>query len=100
MTDYDALEPTEPGEAFQAMTMEPGDNQWYMDTGASSHLTADQGKIIQLSQFCRVTFIIVDNGKSCANSWIGQHHSHTVFQKPSPQNYSLYTTYYQKLNIC
>ncbi|KAD4585636.1 hypothetical protein E3N88_23237 [Mikania micrantha] len=41
---FDALDPTQLGEAFQAMTMEPGttDNQWLMDSGASDHLIGNQ----------------------------------------------------------
>ncbi|KAL9247123.1 hypothetical protein vseg_020588 [Gypsophila vaccaria] len=40
----DGLEPTQLSHAFQAMTLhQPEDTNWYMDTGASSHLTSESG---------------------------------------------------------
>ncbi|XP_022003988.1 uncharacterized protein LOC110901469 [Helianthus annuus] len=41
MTDVNPLEPTELAEAFQAMALDPENPQWFMDTGATNHLTAD-----------------------------------------------------------
>ncbi|KAL7587998.1 uncharacterized protein LOC111892734 [Lactuca sativa] len=43
LTAYDPMEPTQTGEAFQAMNLEQPDEQWYMDSGATDHLTGDQG---------------------------------------------------------
>ncbi|XP_035839576.1 uncharacterized protein LOC118487132 [Helianthus annuus] len=42
-TEFDPLQPTDIGEAFHAFTMDSGDPNWIMDTGASNHLHADSG---------------------------------------------------------
>ncbi|KAJ9544319.1 hypothetical protein OSB04_024026 [Centaurea solstitialis] len=46
------LEASKLDAAFSATTLEPNDDQWYMDSGATSHLTADAGKFIPL--VCRL----------------------------------------------
>ncbi|KAD4981985.1 hypothetical protein E3N88_18656 [Mikania micrantha] len=44
LTDYNPLEPTDIAAAFQTMTMDVPDDNWYMDSGATSHLSSDAGK--------------------------------------------------------
>ncbi|XP_074318271.1 uncharacterized protein LOC141655071 [Silene latifolia] len=61
----DALEPTQMGQAFQAMTLyQPEDNSFYMDTGASSHLTSDSGMLSPPFHKSSIKSIYVGNGKS------------------------------------
>nr|KAJ0200378.1 hypothetical protein LSAT_V11C600301260 [Lactuca sativa] len=55
------LESTELGATFNAMTLEANDNQWYMDTGATTHLTADAGKISTPS-VTSIKSVFVGNG--------------------------------------
>ncbi|XP_052622613.1 uncharacterized protein LOC111921823 [Lactuca sativa] len=43
ITEVNPLEPSELGAAFSAMTLDPNDEQWYMDSGATTHLTGDAG---------------------------------------------------------
>lgn len=45
LTEVDPLQPTQLADAVQALSMDTGntDNQWYFDTGATSHITNDQG---------------------------------------------------------
>ncbi|XP_074306512.1 uncharacterized protein LOC141641763 [Silene latifolia] len=52
-------------QAFQTMTLVPSDNaQWVMDTGASSHLTAESGTLNPLFNLSSIRSIFVGNGKS------------------------------------
>ncbi|KAJ0435796.1 putative RNA-directed DNA polymerase [Helianthus annuus] len=37
LTEADPMDPTQLADAVQALSMEPGDDQWHFDTGASSH---------------------------------------------------------------
>ncbi|KAK1415156.1 hypothetical protein QVD17_30928 [Tagetes erecta] len=62
LTQYDAMQPTQLAAAFQALTTDPVDDQWYMDTGASSHITPDQGKLSNLSPFSSIASVLVGNG--------------------------------------
>ncbi|KAK1432035.1 hypothetical protein QVD17_08921 [Tagetes erecta] len=58
------LEPTDLGAALSTLTMNPSDQQWYMDTGASSHITSNPGKInIPISNSINAN-IFVGNGHS------------------------------------
>ncbi|KAK9733119.1 hypothetical protein RND81_04G044800 [Saponaria officinalis] len=43
VADTETPLPTDLIQAFNAISFNPSDGQWYMDTGASSHLTADAG---------------------------------------------------------
>ncbi|KAL4573222.1 hypothetical protein LXL04_020023 [Taraxacum kok-saghyz] len=62
-TSFNALEPTDIGAAFQAVTLDPPeDSDWYMDTGASSHLTADSGKLQNFHTNNHIKSIFVGNG--------------------------------------
>ena len=57
------------------MTLEPpGDANWYLDTGASSHLTADSGILNKHLHASLVSDIFVGNGNSIPIH--GSGHSH------------------------
>ncbi|XP_076937035.1 uncharacterized protein LOC143604447 [Bidens hawaiensis] len=43
VTEVNPLEPRELGAAFQAMSLDSSQPEWLMDTGASDHLTHNQG---------------------------------------------------------
>ncbi|KAI3751457.1 hypothetical protein L2E82_22544 [Cichorium intybus] len=43
LTEINPLEPSELGAAFSAMTLDQENDDWYMDTGSTSHLTANAG---------------------------------------------------------
>ncbi|KAJ9558744.1 hypothetical protein OSB04_013358 [Centaurea solstitialis] len=58
-----ALSPTDIGTAMSALSLNPNDQQWYMDTGASSHITSDPGKITTPS-LLPVSPIFVGNGQN------------------------------------
>ncbi|KAK9674486.1 hypothetical protein RND81_12G235800 [Saponaria officinalis] len=59
------VQPTDLGQAFQAMSLQPYTNgQWYMDTGASSHLTSDAGTLTLTSPRSHIRSIFVGNGSS------------------------------------
>lgn len=57
-----ALSLTDLGNAFQNMQTNFQDPNWYMDTGASSHVTADPGKI-QSPLSPTLSTIFVGNGQ-------------------------------------
>ncbi|KAJ9547306.1 hypothetical protein OSB04_019849 [Centaurea solstitialis] len=62
--DFDALNPSDLGTMFQSMNLNYPDSSWYMDTGASSHMTTDSGKTQTplSSSSVRVIFVCDDNG--------------------------------------
>ncbi|KAF5778428.1 hypothetical protein HanRHA438_Chr12g0558761 [Helianthus annuus] len=43
LTDLDGLDPNDIGTAFSALTTDGMDDPWIMDTGATSHVTGDEG---------------------------------------------------------
>ncbi|GJX25154.1 hypothetical protein Tco_0231450, partial [Tanacetum coccineum] len=52
-------------QAFNAMTVQDyGDSGWYMDTGATSHLASDAGKLTTISNNCNTSSILVGNKNS------------------------------------
>ncbi|GKE29015.1 ribonuclease H-like domain-containing protein, partial [Tanacetum coccineum] len=52
-------------QAFNAMTVQDyGDSGWYMDTGATSHLASDTGKLTTISNNSNISSILVGNGNS------------------------------------
>ena len=57
-----SYQPTNLAEAFQAMTFNPPDDTWYMDTGASSHLTNNAGTIKTASKSRINSSILIGNG--------------------------------------
>ncbi|KAI3822382.1 hypothetical protein L1987_09971 [Smallanthus sonchifolius] len=62
LADVDPLEPTQLANAVHALSMEPDDDQWYLDTGASSHVTYDSGKLDSFSTITPIASIFVGNG--------------------------------------
>ncbi|XP_076913350.1 uncharacterized protein LOC143571939 [Bidens hawaiensis] len=62
LDEFDPLQPTQIGEALQAMNINNEDAPWFMDSGASDHLTSDQGKITNPMSFCPIGSIFVGNG--------------------------------------
>ncbi|XP_074299396.1 uncharacterized protein LOC141630484 [Silene latifolia] len=61
----DQLEPSQIGQAFQAMTLyQPEDNNFYMDTGASSHLTSESGMLSPTFNKSTIRSTYVGNGKT------------------------------------
>ncbi|KAL8248736.1 hypothetical protein R6Q59_005604 [Mikania micrantha] len=48
--------------AVQAMSMQPDDDQWYLDTGASAHVTHNSGKLESFSDYSPIASIFVGNG--------------------------------------
>ena len=46
------------------MSLHQPDESWYMDTGTSSHLTADLGTIVPSSNLSTVRSLYVGNGNS------------------------------------
>ncbi|XP_048496422.1 uncharacterized protein LOC125495678 [Beta vulgaris subsp. vulgaris] len=64
LTKFDALKPTDIGATFQTMSLHQPDKSWYMDTGASSHLTADLGTIVPSSNLSTIRSLYVGNGNS------------------------------------
>ncbi|XP_074306217.1 uncharacterized protein LOC141641457 [Silene latifolia] len=60
-----SYEPSTLGQAFQTMSLYPPDAaNWFMDTGASSHLTSEQGTLNPPFNLSRIRSIYVGNGKS------------------------------------
>ncbi|KAI3684681.1 hypothetical protein L6452_33906 [Arctium lappa] len=56
------MTPTELGNSFQTMSLQQPDNAWYMDTGATSHLTRNFGMIPKLFNLSTPNFILVGDG--------------------------------------
>ncbi|KAK1431722.1 hypothetical protein QVD17_08299 [Tagetes erecta] len=63
--------PTELGTALQSMQLNNSDPNWYMDTGASSHLTANPGKVQIPSPSSFNANILVGNGQQLKISGSG-----------------------------
>ncbi|XP_076934660.1 uncharacterized protein LOC143601033 [Bidens hawaiensis] len=64
LADLNPLEPTNLGYAFDAMTMQPPDESWFMDTGATNHLSADSGMVSSSSRVTPIKSILIGNGQS------------------------------------
>ncbi|XP_074299325.1 uncharacterized protein LOC141630395 [Silene latifolia] len=61
LVDTEPVQPTDLAQAFQAMSINA---PWFMDTGASSHLTADAGTFDSPSNARNIHSILVGNGHS------------------------------------
>ncbi|XP_074303187.1 uncharacterized protein LOC141637580 [Silene latifolia] len=65
IAETESPQPTDLGQAFQALGLQqPVDGPWFMDTGASSHLTSDAGTLISPSSASNIRSILVGNGNS------------------------------------
>ena len=62
--DSETMTPTNVNQCFQALSVQNGSEPWYMDTGASSHLTADRGMISSPLNVSKIRSIYVGNGHS------------------------------------
>ncbi|KAI3760479.1 hypothetical protein L1987_50874 [Smallanthus sonchifolius] len=62
LTETNPLEPTQLANAVQALSMDSGNDQWHFDTGASSHVTYDPGKLNTFSSYSPISSIFVGNG--------------------------------------
>ncbi|KAJ9550050.1 hypothetical protein OSB04_022593 [Centaurea solstitialis] len=61
-TGFNALSPNDIGAAMTTLNLNSNDHaQWFMDTGASSHITSDSGKI-KVQSYLPVNPISVGNG--------------------------------------
>ena len=58
------LIPTDINAAFHTMTLNPPDDNWYMDTGASSHMTGDSGTLSSYFNSSINKNIVVGNGNT------------------------------------
>ncbi|XP_010468738.1 PREDICTED: uncharacterized protein LOC104748855 [Camelina sativa] len=64
--------PADLAAAFGTMTMQdPNDASWYMDTGATSHLTSQPGTLRSISSLSSAPSVIVGNGSSVPTKAIG-----------------------------
>nr|GEW86225.1 ribonuclease H-like domain-containing protein [Tanacetum cinerariifolium] len=67
-------------QALNAMTIQDyGDSGWYMDTGATSHLTSNTGKLTTISNNRNISSILVGNG----NSILVINSSHIMLPNPN-----------------
>ncbi|XP_074310396.1 uncharacterized protein LOC141646388 [Silene latifolia] len=57
-----ALVPTDIAAAMQTMTLQQPDENWYLDTGASSHMTSNEGTLVSYFNLSNGRKIIVGNG--------------------------------------
>ncbi|KAJ9565309.1 hypothetical protein OSB04_001275 [Centaurea solstitialis] len=72
--------PTEIDAVFNTMSLNTPEDQWYMDTGATSHMTSNQGTLSNLFNLCTPHHITVGNGSSIPIKAYGQ----TKLSPPSP----------------
>ncbi|KAJ9563458.1 hypothetical protein OSB04_008618 [Centaurea solstitialis] len=71
-SQYTQPQYTDLSSVFQAMSVQPPqDNNFYMDTGASRHMTFNQGTMHSLTP-CNSSFIQVGNGAVVPARYIGQ----------------------------
>ncbi|GKB89001.1 hypothetical protein Tco_0961273 [Tanacetum coccineum] len=56
--------PTELDQAFNTMSLNPPDDQWYMDTGATSHMTTSPGTFSSYFKLSIPKHILVGNGNT------------------------------------
>ncbi|XP_074318806.1 uncharacterized protein LOC141655637 [Silene latifolia] len=57
-----AFVPTDIAAVMQSLTLQQPDDNYYMDTGASSHMTASNGKLSSYSNLSNNRHIVVGNG--------------------------------------
>ena len=56
--------PTDIQQAFSSMSFQHPDDSWYMDTGASSHMAANRGKLQTFFNSSPASHVLVGNGSS------------------------------------
>lgn len=65
LTDLNPLDVNDLGQAFGALNVQPEtDNQWFMDSGATNHMTSDAGMVTIPSSVTSTKSIYVGNGQS------------------------------------
>ncbi|KAK8937455.1 hypothetical protein KSP39_PZI012258 [Platanthera zijinensis] len=72
--------PTDIASAMQTLTLQPPDENWYMDTGASSHMTSSPGNLSSLSHSSIHKSILVGNGNYIPVHGLG----HCTLPPPNP----------------
>ncbi|GJS64938.1 ribonuclease H-like domain-containing protein [Tanacetum coccineum] len=97
-------------QAFNAMTVQDyGDSGWYMDTGATSHLASDTGKLTTISNNSNISSILVGNGNSIPVINSGHSmlpnpnrplHLHNVLVTPSIIKNLIYVRQFTRDNAC
>ncbi|KAI3710146.1 hypothetical protein L2E82_39920 [Cichorium intybus] len=76
---YSDYNPSDLAQTMQQVHLNSNDPSWYMDSGASTHLTSDQGKLSSSMTTSPVTSIFVGNGSSIPIHGSG----HASFTTPS-----------------
>jgi len=66
--------------AMQTLPLQPPDDNWFMDTGATSHMTTDQGILSSYSHSCLNNNIIVRSGHTIPIKGFG----HTLLPNTTP----------------
>ncbi|KAL9225921.1 hypothetical protein vseg_001795 [Gypsophila vaccaria] len=78
LTHDEPHQPTDLGAAFHAMSLTPSSGgSWFMDTGASSHLTSDEGMLRSPFNSSTIKSIYVGNGSSIPIRGSGTSQIHT-----------------------
>lgn len=72
--------PTDIEAAMHTLGLNPTDPNWYMDTGATSHMTSEQGKLSSYFNLSNNRGIVVGNGHSIPIRGYG----HTNLSSPNP----------------
>ena len=72
--------PTDIVAAMQTLSLQPPDDNWYMDTGATSHMMADQGILSSYSHSSLNNNIIVGSGHTVPIKGFG----HTLLPNTNP----------------
>lgn len=54
--------PTNVQEAFPSMSFQHHNDSWYMDIGASSHMAANRGKLLNFFDSSSASHVLVGNG--------------------------------------
>lgn len=63
LTDLNPLDVNDLGQAFGALNVQPEtDNQWFMDSGATNHMTSDAGMVTIPSSVTSTKSIYAGNG--------------------------------------
>ncbi|XP_021757509.1 uncharacterized protein LOC110722552 [Chenopodium quinoa] len=77
------MSPTDFGQDYSSMSLQSPNNGWYMDTGATSHMTRDSGNLSKLFNLSIPQFILVGGGKRIPM------HGYGNYTTPSPKPFHL-----------